>query len=222
MSEISYRRATAADLEFVTTAILEAERSGTAHTVYERLFDLTGEELETTVKSMLAEEIPGSELCCESFLLALAADGSPAGAIATWIEAEEGAASNLVRAGLLQHTLGAERWAAARPRLALLREIDVEREAGALQIEAVYVADAHRGRGVTRDLVEHALAETRAHKPGVRKAQILSIEENESSLKAFTRAGFAITRRTRSSNPALRAIFPGAGRLLWERDLGGC
>jgi len=227
MSELSYRRATASHLEFITTAILEAERSGTTHTVYERLFELTADELVSTVKSMLGEEIPGSELGCESFLLALTEpEGVPAGCIATWIEAEGGPASNLVRANLLLHTLGAERWAAARPRLELLREIDIPREPGALQIEAVYVAEAHRGKRLTRDLIERALAETRAAKPEVRKAQILSVPENESSFKAFSRAGFTVTRRTRSDNPALRALFPGgtsttsAGRLLWERDLG--
>ena len=221
MSELSYRRATASHLDFLAAAILEAERSGTAHTVYERLFDLTADELVSALKSMLGEEIPGSELCCASFLLALTEpDGVPAGCIATWIEAEEGPASNLVRAGLLLHTLGADRWAAARPRLELLGEIDIPRAAGALQIEAVYVAEAHRGEGLTRDLIERALAETRAAKPHVRKAQILSVAENESSLRAFSRAGFAVTRRTRSSSPALRALFPGAGRLLWERALG--
>ena len=219
MSDFNYRRGTGEDLDFLTGAILDAERSGAAHTLYERLFELTEAEVADAIRSMLAEEIPGSELCCESFLLAVEESGAPVGCIATWIEGEEGPPSNLVRANLLLHTLGADRWSAARPRIELLREIDVEREAGALQIEAVHVAEAHRGKGLTRDLIERALAATRAEKVSVHRAQILSIAENESSRRAFTRAGFTITRQTHSESPGLRALFPGAGRLLWERAL---
>jgi GNAT superfamily N-acetyltransferase len=220
MSELHYRRGTIEDLDFLTGAILDAERSGAAHTVYERLFDLSPADVAATIKSMLAEEIPGSELCCESFLLAVEAEGgAPVGCIATWIEGEEGPPSNLVRANLLLHTLGEGPWSAARPRIELLRTIDVEREPGALQIEAVHVAEARRGKGLTRELIERALASTRAEKASVHKAQILSIAGNESGSRAFTRAGFTITRQTHSDSPAVRALFPGAGRLLWERAL---
>lgn len=214
MSDLSYRRATIADIAFVTEAIAEAERSGAPASVYERVFGLDRAGLAALLEAMLREEIAGSELCCDSFLLALD-DGLPVGCIATWIEAAEGMSSNLMRAHLLVHALGAERWAAARPRLASLAAIDIPREPGALQIEAVYTAPAHRGRRVTPSLIARALAEP----GGASKAQILSVLGNESSARAFTHAGFSIARQTRSEDPALREIFPGTGRILWERPL---
>jgi GNAT superfamily N-acetyltransferase len=218
MGELSHVRGTIADLDFVTTAIVAAERSGTSYTLYERLFELTPDELVDTLRSMLREDIPGSELCCESFVLALV-DGIPVGCIAAWIEAEDGPASHIVRANLISHTLGQERWMAARHRLELVAEIDLPREPGALQIEAVYVTEAHRGKGIPGQLIQRALAETRAQKPHVRKAQILSVPGNERSFRAFSRAGFAVAQRTHSDAPAVAALLPGAGRILWEKVL---
>ena len=218
MSALSYRRAPIDDIAVVTAAILEAERSGTARCSYERVFDLDQGELEALIDAMLREDVPGSELSCESFLLAIAG-GEPVGAIATWIEGEGGQSSSFVRASLLGYTLGAERWAEAMPRLALLGAIDIPRMEGAAQIESVYVAPAHRGRRVAALLIEHALDAYRASHPGVKLAQILSVLGNEQSLRAFTHAGFSIARETRSDRPELLALFPAAGRILWERAL---
>src|SRR5262249_1505364 len=125
--------------------------------------------------------------------------------------------SSRLRATLLGHVLGAARWSAARPQLELLREIDIAREPGALQIEAVYVPPAHRGKRVAPALIERALDEHRAR--GVRKAQILSVVGNEQSRRAFLHAGFSIVRETRSDRAELAAVFPGSGRILWERAL---
>ncbi len=218
MSGLVFRRATLADLDFVATAIIEAERSGTGHTVYERVFDLPPDALRALVESLLREEIPGSELCCDNFVLALA-DGAPVGGIATWIEAQGNPPSSIVRANMLAWALGAERWRAAQSRLQLLAAVDVPRAAGALQVESVYVVPSHRGGGVTRAIIEHAIAECRAAQPEVEKAQILSVVENEPSRRAFSRAGFTIARRIQSESPELAALFPGTGRLLWERSI---
>jgi hypothetical protein len=218
MSELSYRRATIEDIALVTAAVVDAERSGTPRSLHERVFDLGQGELEALVDAMLREEVPGSELCCESFLLAVDG-GEPVGAIATWIEEEDGPPSSFVRATLLGHAVGAERWAAARAKLAPLAAIDIPREPGTLQIEAVYVPAAHRGRRVVPRLIEHALGAYAASHPGVRKAQIQSALGNEPSRRAFLHAGFSIARETRTDRPEILAVFPGTGRILWERAL---
>jgi GNAT superfamily N-acetyltransferase len=216
MSELSLRRATLGDLDFVTTAIIEAERSGTEQGVYERVFGLGRGDLAALLADVLREEIPGSELCCSNFLLALDA-GVPVGGIATWVEADGEPPSNLVRANLLSYALGAERWVAARPRLELLAGIDTPRAVGAGQIEAVYVAATHRGRRIAQALIERAVDAWRAERPDVAKVQISSVLENAQSLRAFERAGFSVVRTTRADGDALRAIFPGTGKILWER-----
>ena len=88
-----------------------------------------------------------------------------------------------------------------------------------MQIETVYVLDSHRGRRIAPALIARALAGYREERPALEKAQILSSLEYESSHRAFSSAGFTISRKTRSDRPELRALLPGSGRIAWERPL---
>lgn len=204
----------AEDIPFVARAIVDAERSGQASSVYARLFDLGPEEEVALIERILGEGLTGCELSCEQVTLALV-DGEPVGSIGAWVEADGAPPSHLVRANLLAWALGAERWQRARPRLRLLSQIDIERAPGALQIESVYVAPSHRGHGIAAATIASALAEH----AGRGKAQILSLVENTASARAFTRAGFAVARTTSSTDAALLSFFPGSGRVLWEKAL---
>jgi ribosomal protein S18 acetylase RimI-like enzyme len=216
---IETRNATIDDMDIVATSIIEAERSGTARGLYERLFDLTRDELRAILRAMLAEEVPGSEFCCDSFLLAVE-NGLPVGAIAVWIEGAIGQPSSFVRATLLSRAVGAERWAGARGMLKLLGNVDIVREPGTLQIESVYVSSAQRGKRIAAQLIHQALRRCRQENPAVVKAQILSAVGNEASLKSFSDAGFVVARRVDFGDSPLLSIFPGTGRLLWERGTG--
>lgn len=80
--ERAYRRATAADADFLVPALVAAERSGGDRSMYERVFGLDGDGLAALFAGLLAEDVPGSELCCESFWVALEG-GERAGCIAT-------------------------------------------------------------------------------------------------------------------------------------------
>jgi hypothetical protein len=218
MHDLGYRRATLKDREFVVQAILDAERSGAQATVYEALFGVDAEQLAQALRTILDEEIPGSELCCDNFWLALE-ERNPIGCLATWIEARTTPPSSIIRANALSYAFGSERWIRAQPRLRLLGTVDLKREPGALQIEAVYAAPSHRGKGVVGGLLAHALEACRSETPDVRKAQILSVIENQSSARAFSKAGFGISARSQSNDPELTGFFPGTGRLLWEKNL---
>jgi GNAT superfamily N-acetyltransferase len=213
--EISFRRGSLDDREFLVAAIIEAERSGTSSSMYERVFDLTRDELEDGLRSVLAEDLPGCELCAGSFLLAVVGD-QPVGCIATWIEGETGVASSIVKATVWPRVLGIKRWIDAAPKLRLIAEVDIAREPGALQVESVFVVPSFRGRRITTALIESAIREVRTHSPKCTLAQILTVPENTASARAFTSAGFARTRETRSTSADLLACFPGSGRVLWE------
>ncbi len=217
MNVRTYRRATRDDLEFITTTIVEADKSGTPATLYERVFDLTPDELRQTLGDILKEEISGCELCCESFWLAVD-EGSPVGGLATWVEGRSGLSSNAIRASLLSSVLGATRWNLAESRLRALAPIDIRRSSGAFQIESVYVIPAYRGRGVVGDLLAHTLAHV---DPGVERAQVLVASGNTPSQRAFSKAGFQVLKRTETSDPSIKALFPGSGRVLFERTIEG-
>lgn len=213
----SIRRAGPDDLHFVVSAILEAERSGSGASAYERVFDLSPAEVRGLVQAMVEQGLEGSELSCGSFWLSLER-GAPVAGLAAWVEASDGPGSALLRAAALADVLGRERWQAAGPRLRALRDVDIAREPGTLQIESVYTVPERRGRGEVSALVERAIEDCRARAAHVRRAQILSVVENAASARAFARAGFRETRRVTSSAPEVRALFPGSGRILWERQ----
>lgn len=218
MTALSFRRAKLDDLEFVTNALIEAEKSGSRFTTYERLFDLSPGDLRSLLGAILREDVLGSEFCCRSFLLAIC-DREPVASIATWIEAGGGPSSVIVRATLLSFVLGSERWNAAQDRIRALAGVNVPRQLGALQIEAVYTAPGHRGRGIAAALISYALAECKAATPAVTHSQIVSVIENESSARVFRRVGYVEVDRKSSSDPAVRALFPGSGRILWQKGL---
>jgi GNAT superfamily N-acetyltransferase len=218
MPGLSYRSAGIDDLDFVATAIVQAERQFTDRTIYERVFGLSTEELAGVVKEMLAEDIPGSELCCSSFLLAVVGE-TPVGGLATWIEARGNLPSNLIRTNLLSHVLGGERWRQAQHRLALLSEIDIKRDPGTMQMEDTYVLPSYRGRGIWNAMVEHVMARCRVDHPEVEKVQTISVVENKVSNDNLLKSGFVVVKQTHSDNPEIKSLFPGTGRFLWERDL---
>jgi GNAT superfamily N-acetyltransferase len=218
MKERTYQRGTLGDVDFLVPAIIAAERSGGPRSLYERVFDLDEAALAGILRAVLSEEVPGSELCCESFWIA-SEGGERAGCIATWVEGKGAGTSAFVRAALLSHALGAERWKSAAERLRLLSIVELPRAAGAMQIEAVYVAPAHRGSGIAAALIAHAIAAAREEAPAPERAQILSVVGNTSSARAFEKAGFQVARRAESDDPRIAALLPGGGRLLWERSL---
>jgi GNAT superfamily N-acetyltransferase len=217
MTAARIRRATLADVEFVTAAVIDAERSGRPFTMYERVFDLTEAELRDLLHAIFVEDVPGSELWCESFLLALDGD-HPVAAIATWIEERDAPPSAIVRANLLSHTLGIDKWKSAAPKLRSLATIDLPRRPGTLQIEAVHTAPAHRGRGLSGQLIAFALDECRRLSPDVTHSQVISVLENEVAARAFARAGYVVAGRSQG-DAALGELFPGTGRVLWERAI---
>jgi ribosomal protein S18 acetylase RimI-like enzyme len=215
---LEIRKATINDIDFVIAAIIEAEKSGTGYTLYQKLFGLTGDELSSLLRMMLLEEIPGSELCCDSFFICFANE-APVGCIASWIEGEGVQASNFVRANLLAYAIGAKRWAEAQSSMRILGEVEIVREPGTIQIESVYVSRAYRGKRIAATIIEHALSYWNANAPDIKKAQILSVIENEAAVRTFSGVGFVVTRRAQSTDVQLKSIFPGTGRFLWERGL---
>jgi GNAT superfamily N-acetyltransferase len=218
MPGLSYRGAGLEDIDFVATAIIQAERSYTDRTIYERVFGIPGAELVGFVKDMLSEDIPGSELCCSSWVLAMAG-GTTVGGIATWIEASGNLPSNLIHANLLAHALGQERWKQAQRDLAVLSEIDIKREPATMQIEGGYVVPSYRGRGIWNATMEHAISRCRVDHPEVEKVQMISVAENKAAYDTFSKSGFVVAKRTHSDNPEVESLFPGTGRVLWERAL---
>ena len=203
-------------IDFIAEAILNAERSGAEKSFYELVFGFSEDETLELIRKMLVENIPGSEFHTESYQL-IELDGEIVGGCAAWIENQDGLSSNSIRANLLAYTLGAAQLLAQRDAVNALNEIDIERTTGTLQIEAVYLRDGYRGKGVIRKAFEACLNQ---HESFINEIQIQSVLENHSSARAFEKAGFTRSEEKTSTNPKLKEVFLGTGKVLWTKQIG--
>lgn len=218
MNEMTIERATEKDIPFLVEAIIHAGRSGSEVMSYQRIFDLTDEGLRTLITDMLESDIPNNSFSVHDFLI-LRVDGQDAGAACFWVEALEGIASNSIRASMLMYNVGMQRIEAKKEQLGMISAIEVEREKGALQIEWVYVRDGFRGKGVLEHLFREGIAMMHELHP-FSKVQVISIRNNMTATKAFSKLGFSIVRQTQSDDAeAIRQILPGDGFNLWEKNI---
>lgn len=210
------RPATEADLPFLVEAIVAAEKSGTDRLSYCTLFGLTEPEVRAMLAEILAEDLPGQELCISGFMVA-ERDGEPAGTACGWVEGSAARGSAIVKANLLAHFVGRERIAAAAPRLAQIAPLVVPRTPGALQIESVYVSPAFRRLGVCERIVAGIEQRALASPEPPARGQIIVAAGNEGALRVYRRCGYAETLRRSSDDPAVSALLPATARVLLER-----
>ncbi len=212
------RRATSDDVTFLTAAVINAEKSGSETVSYCNLFAISESAVRDLLGQILAEEIRGQELYIPNFLVA-EVDGRPAATVSGWVEQETGKPSSLIKSTLFMYFLGAEVMTNAASRLKLIGEVNIPREANALQIECVYTAEPFRGRGLAQQLIHEHIRVNREKAPHTQKAQVILLKNNAPALKAYEHAGFAITTERRSTDPAILDLLPCDTKILMERSL---
>ncbi|MCE3007296.1 MAG: GNAT family N-acetyltransferase [Bacteroidetes bacterium] len=212
------RPATEADVPFLAWVLLQAEASGTQVISYQRLFQLADNELQDLVTTLLEEEIAGCDLSYVNYAIA-EVDGQPAGACAAWIEAQSHAPCQLIRGQMLAYALGPERLQAAKPRLDILAELNLNRTPGSLQLESFAVRPEYRGRQISTQLIHHHLQHYQAAHPALALAEIQLMAENETALHAYLKAGFEVAERRNSAHPDITRLLPGREKILLRRAL---
>lgn len=216
-SRLRLRGAIAADIPFLVDGIIAADKSGTDTLSYCTIFNLSEPEFRSTLGEILAENVTGQELCVSDFKIAEVA-GTPAAAVCAWVEGTGGKPSGVLKGNLLLHFIGRDRIAAAALKLKLVDELTLHRSPGSLQIESVYVAAAFRGRGLFGQLLAAQLDTCRKRWPATSKAQIVLMKGNTAALRAYERAGFAITQERRCSSPAILDLLPDSCKVLMEKS----
>lgn len=214
---IKIHRATADDKDFIIESILAAEKSGTDLLSYCAIFNLTEKEFTHILGQILDEDLTGQELCFSGFLIAQV-NGMNAAAICSWAEGDEGA-SSLIKANTLMYFIGKEKFMAAMPALKLLEQVNIERTAGAIQLESVYTKTEFRGLGLSKLLIDAHIAEHKARNPGINKAQIILMNTNVSAIKAYEKAGFHVVQQKNTSDNSILKFLPGNSKLLMEKTI---
>jgi ribosomal protein S18 acetylase RimI-like enzyme len=213
------RKANAGDKAFITEAIIAAEKAGTEKIGLATLFDLEEPEIRKIILQILDEDIPGSELSLDSFIVAQLGDHLVA-AVAGWIESFAGRSSSAsIKSNFIHVFFPQKNLLAARPRLDLIREMRIERERQTLQIEYVYVSEAHRGAGLAARLIDQHIAEARDLFPELEKVQVQVFKNNTAANRLYERAGFVVTNNFRAVDKEILKYLPGDEKLLMEKQL---
>jgi len=218
MQNITIRRAAAKDSDLITEAIISAEKSNSDKLSYSAIFDLTEEEVKELLKQALDEEIDGQEICASHFLIA-EVDGEAAAACASWIEAKDGAPSGQLKANILFHLLGKEKWDRAAEKLRAVAATNIERTYGAAQIESVYTKPEFRGKGLTPMLIEEHFRQHKAEFPELNKAQVILLKNNTSAANAYRKAGFELVTERTGESELLSSILPCPTKIMMEKKL---
>lgn len=215
---VTFRRATAEDKEFLIDAIIEAEKSGTDTISYCAVFSISEAELRDTLSNILDEDMAGQELYIPGFLIA-EVDGVPAATISGWVEKEEGMASSMIKSNLFMYHTDREVLMKAVPAMTLVNAVNIDREPMALQLECVYTAEGYRGIGLVSRLIEQHILACRQEGKEIRKAQIILMANNTPAIRAYSKAGFSIVKEKKSDKPEITNLLSCDTKIMMERNL---
>jgi len=212
---IAFRTAVESDVDFIAEAITEAEKSGTDIFSYARIFDLSNEQAVTLIKNAVLENIPGQELCLSGFIIA-EIDGEPAGTVCSWIEAEDGIPSSLLKANVLYYFLGKEAIARAGKKSEIIDPLFISRDPGTLQIESVYVRNKFRGMGVSMELILEHIKQHIINGKNFSKVQVQLAETNAAAVSAYQKLGFNMHTRKTGTHPDILKYLPSNTKIMME------
>jgi ribosomal protein S18 acetylase RimI-like enzyme len=215
---ITIRRATERDKDFIITTIISAEKSGTDIISYCRIFSISEEKFRGLLSDILEEDIDGQELCISGYLIA-EVNGCPAAAFCGWVEHENALPSSTIKANLLNHFLERDIIFQAAPNFKLMNEIDIARAPQTLQVEMSYTVENYRGLGLCGKLVnEHIRLKKQAGSPFDR-VQVITFNTNRSSIRAYEKIGFQKKIEKQCTNNDIFNLLPSDTKILMEKAL---
>lgn len=209
------RAANLKDIDFLTEAVLAADKGSGKTSSYSGIFNLSYESAFKLIKSMMEEELDSCELSPIHFLIA-EKNGQSAAAVASWIEGSEGIPSWMVRSALFQEYYPSEALAHAQKLKHIVDNIVVKRSLETLQIESVYVHPDFRGNRLASILIkEHAKNYIKIN-PKLDLAELMTYRENLSAIALYQKMGFSVIQESHCKDPTVLQYYPGSGMVLMQ------
>ncbi len=217
MEDYLIRKATINDLSFLADGIIAAEKSNTDMLSLSTLFNLSETIVKDKIIAMLDEEIDGCEFSVSSFLIT-EYDRKPVAAVGGWIEGfVEDVPSKILKSNLIGFIFPKESIKFLQAHADIIEDIQIARERYSLQIEYVYVDNAHRGKRLAELLIKEHLKNGLSAYPNLGKAQVQVFNNNLSAIKLYERIGFRIVKSYKSNNKRILEFLPSNEKLLMEK-----
>ncbi len=217
-SKYKIRPATLDDVDFLTETVLQAEKSSSGMCGMAKYFEITEDELRGYIKQTFEEEVDGCELSIGSFIV-IEYDGEVVAAMGGWLEGnnEDNMPSSLLKSNLLMYVLPRNKVLKSKENAEIIKDLNVEKEMGAYQLEYSYILPEHRGQFLLQDLTEAHIG--RAKNLGAKKIQGHAFEANKIILLTNKSMGFKITKKYVSNHPRILEFYPYNTIVLMEKEI---
>lgn len=213
------RKASSADIPFLVQTIISAKKSNTNKLGLAKLLGCTEKELSGFLHEMLEEEMDGCELSISSFLVAEEADNHPIAAVAGWIEGIDGGlSSSMLKSNLMSFTLPRPALKQLKDHAPILQGLQIPRRPRSLQIEYVYVEQAHRGQQLAKRLIEAHIRQTK-NIQSIDLAQVQVFAGNAPAIHAYQKLGFQIHQTFHAADPRATDMLPSNEKHLMQLTL---
>ncbi len=205
-NEIAIRKATKNDIDFIIETIIESEKSSSNTIPSCNAFSLSYEEFTSLLRQVLLIDIKNYDYSLDGFFIA-DYKGEPIGALGSWLEAVEDNPSSMIKAMVFMDYIDKERIRESYKKTKATREIHIDREKGALQLEHGYVKKEFRRKKVFTKLLQEI---TRYYHDNYNsdKVQATMFKENFKSFNCYMKYKFEVVEEKYSDNPKLEEIFP--------------
>lgn len=217
-NEISYRKADKNDISFIVEAIIEAEKSGTKIISLCKLFRISEIELNTTLKLILEEDNAVNEWKISNYLICTV-DNKYAGTGSYWVEQQNAGLEAFSNANLFFDYIPRENLLYAQKHFKLIRDFQIERKPGTLQIENTYVRKEFRGQGIIGKIINQQILDTKKLNPQINNVQIRLIKTNQNALRAYEKIGFKTVFEKIVDEKEAKLILPSNTRVLMTMDI---
>lgn len=194
MNNYIIRKATLKDLDFLTEAIIQAEKGGTENLSYNTIFGLTVSEAKFYISKILEEEIEGCDFSLSGFLIA-EKNGEPAAALNAWVEGIDGLSSVILKGNLLNYYLPKESLIRAKQINHIFSDLSIrEYIHHSLWIGYAYVAPEHRGCLLLIKLYHQHIHQMKQKYPWLKEVYCQIFSNNIASIQNFKLLKFQIIK----------------------------
>lgn len=214
LANFSLRKATKDDINFVIEAIIEAEKGCSNQISTCSIFALSEDEYKEILRDILIQDIEHFDYYLSGYLIA-ESNGLYIGASGSWLEGAEGISSGIIRSSVLFPYLDKSKISEINKNTKIISGITIPREAGALQIEYVYIRKQFRGKGVFSQVVKENISRNLL-KYNFSKVQSILFKDNIRSYNAFSKLGYKIVEERSVNEPDILKYFPYNTKVLME------
>lgn len=217
-NQYSIRNAALEDIDFIIDTIIAAEKSSTGNLGLANYFEITEVELKGYLREMLDEEIDGCEFSVSSFVVA-EDNGKLIGAVGGWVEGknENDMSSAELKSNLLGYVLPKEVILNTQNKIEIVKDLQIDREYGAYQLEYSYVLPEYRGKHISQMLKQKHFDIAKV--AGCKKVQTHVFASNKTNIRINGDLGFVVVSQNTSMHPQASNYYPDKTILLMERQI---